>query len=134
MKKWTINFPFIVNVLKFDWKVVFNSSFVCIEMILLQSCWVSNILGHINSSIQFKRQMFRKLFLITYFYHSGWNYVICKNKNYYIVRNAVWARSRNPWKLSLIFDKWINQWNNQSSVSRTAHPPMKSLFVDHLHF
>ena len=32
------------------------------------------------------------------------------NKNYFVVRNAGWARSRNTWKLSLIYYWSINQW------------------------
>ena len=31
------------------------------------------------------------------------------NKNYYVVRNAAWARSRNTWKLTTI--NLMNQWN-----------------------
>ena len=44
------------------------------------------------------------------------------NKNYYVVRNAGWARSRNTWQLSHFF-----LIMNESSVSRTAHPPLKKL-------
>ena len=34
-----------------------------------------------------------------------------KNKNYYVVRNAGLARSRNTWRLTPIL---FNQWSNQS--------------------
>ena len=37
------------------------------------------------------------------------------NKNYYVVRNAEWAPSRNTCKSSLIFllmNQWMNQANN----------------------
>ena len=40
----------------------------------------------------------------------------------YVVRNAGWAH------LSLIFmNLQLNEWMNQSSVSRTTHPPIKTL-------
>ena len=41
------------------------------------------------------------------------------NKNYYVVRKAGWWHSRDTWKLTLFF---INQWMNQSSVSRMFNP------------
>ena len=60
------------------------------------------------------------------------------NKNYNVVRNTGWARFRNTWKSSLIFyykiNSWIKIWpakflsfykSLESSVSRTAHPPLK---------
>ena len=45
----------------------------------------------------------------------------------YKVRNARCASSRYTMKLSLIFliTESMNEWINQQSISRTAHPPLK---------
>ena len=44
------------------------------------------------------------------------------------VGNAGCACSRKPWKLTSLFliSELINQWINQSNVSRTAYPPLKT--------
>ena len=39
-----------------------------------------------------------------------YKWCISANKNYYVVRNAGWTRSRNTWKLTLNFCLSINQW------------------------
>ena len=50
------------------------------------------------------------------------------HKNYNVVKNAGCAPSRNTWRLTQIF---FNEWNNQSSVPRTVHPPLKSIIFSH---
>ena len=54
-----------------------------------------------------------------------------RTKNYYVIRNAGLARSRNTWKLTLILYSLINDWIKESSVSRTAHQPLKRIGDQH---
>ena len=50
---------------------------------------------------------------------------VWKNKNYKVVKNAGWARSRNTLKINSSFFL-IDQSIDEQSVSRMANPPFKT--------
>ena len=45
-----------------------------------------------------------------------------ENKNYYVVNNTEWARSRNTWKLTPIFlmNQWMNKLNHKGPLELTS--------------
>ena len=49
--------------------------------------------------------------------------VFNKNKNYYVVIYAGYVGSKNTWKLTPVFNESLNE----SSVPRTAQPPIKTI-------
>ena len=51
-----------------------------------------------------------------------WMIGIDKNKNYYGVRNA------GNYLLFFLVNESMNEWINQQSISRMAHPPLKMVF------
>ena len=64
--------------------------------------------------------MFNILKMFEFLSTQKWN----QNKNYYVVRNAGCARSR--YTLTLSINESMNELMNYQSISRTAHPPLKT--------